>query len=161
MNMVITGDELRVILRNYPTGVTIVTTVNRGEYYGLTVNSFTSVSLNPPLVLVSIDKSTASHKAISESGVYAVNILPYDMRDLAIKFATAPKEERFKGLRIFTAKTGSPIIDGSIAYLDCRVVNAYDVSDHTLFIGLVEDGKVLNNKPPLIYLNRNYYTLQV
>ncbi|WP_291999573.1 flavin reductase family protein [Caldivirga sp.] len=159
--MVITGEELKAILRNYPTGVTVVTTVNNGEYYGLTVNSFTSVSLDPPLVLVALDKKVGSHKAINESGIYAVNILPYDMKDVAIRFATAPREERFKGLRIITAKTGSPIIDGSIAYLDCRVVARYDAGDHTLFIGQVEDGKVLNLKPPLIYLNRNYYTIKV
>ena len=159
--LMFSGEDLKAILRNYPTGVTVVTTVNKGEYYGLTVNSFASVSLKPPLVLVAIDKSLASHRAISESMVYAVNILPYDMKDVAIRFATAPREERFKGLRLFTSKTGSPIIDGSIAYLDCRVVATYDAGDHTLFIGQVEDGRVLNAKPPLIYLNRNYYTLQV
>lgn len=155
--MVIQGEELKSILRYYPTGVTIVTTVNKGVYYGLTVNSFTSISLNPPLVMVSIGKGTRSNNAIAESKVYAVNILPYDMYELAIRFAAAPPEERFRGLRVFTAKTGAPIIDGVLAYLDCRVVEQFEVADHVLYIGLVEDGKLLNpDKRPVIYLNRNY-----
>ena len=159
INMPITGDELKAILRNYPTGVTIVTTTYNGVYYGLTVNSFTSISLNPPLVMIAIDKRAASHDAIAKSGIFAVNILPYDMADLAVRFATAPQQERFKGLEVFTARTGAPIIKGSLAYLDCRVYVQYEGGDHTIFLGLVEEGKVLNNKKPLIYYNRSYLTI--
>ncbi|MFB6469867.1 MAG: flavin reductase family protein [Vulcanisaeta sp. AZ3] len=157
--MSITGDALKMIMRNYPTGVTIVTTVYNNEYYGLTVNSFTSLSLDPPLVLIAIDKRLTSHEAIDKSNVYAVNILSDDMKELAIRFATAPREERFKGLKTRTAKTGSPIIEGSIAYLDCRVVAKYPIGDHTIFVGEVIDGQVMNNKSPLIYYNRGYYTI--
>lgn len=147
-------------MRNYPTGVTIVTTVHNNEYYGLTVNSFTSLSLDPPLVLVAIDRRLASHEAIDKSNVYAVNILSDDLKELAVRFATAPREDRFKGLKIRTAKTGSPIIDGSIAYLDCRVTAKYPGGDHTIFIGEVVDTQVMNNKLPLIYYNRGYYTIK-
>jgi flavin reductase (DIM6/NTAB) family NADH-FMN oxidoreductase RutF len=157
--MSVSGEALKAIMRNYPTGVTIVTTVYNNEYYGLTVNSFTSLSLDPPLVLIAIDKRLTSHEAIDRSGVYAVNILPSDMKDLAVKFVTAPREERFKGLKIRTAKTGSPIIDGVIAYLDCRVVAKYPGGDHTIFIGEVVDGQVISNKPPLVYYNRGYYSM--
>ncbi len=159
--MSISGELLKVIMRNYPTGVTIVTTVYNNEYYGLTVNSFTSLSLDPPLVLIAIDKRLASHEAIDKSNVYAVNILPDDMRDLAVRFATAPREERFKGLRIRTARTGSPIIEGAIAYLDCKVVAKYPGGDHTIFIGEVVDAQVMSNKSPLIYYNRGgYYSIR-
>ncbi len=159
--MSISGEVLKAIMRNYPTGITIVTTVYNNEYYGLTVNSFTSLSLDPPLVLIAIDKRLASHEAIDKSNVYAVNILPDDMKDLAIKFATAPREERFKGLKIKTAKTGSPIIEGAIAYLDCRVTAKYPGGDHTIFVGEVVDAQVMNNKLPLIYYNRGgYYSIK-
>ncbi len=157
--MEISGETLKAIMRNYPTGVTIVTTVYNNEYYGLTVNSFTSLSLNPPLVLIAIDKRLQSHEAIDKSNVYAVNILPDDMKDLAIKFATAPREERFKGLKLRTAKTGAPIIEGSIAYLDCKVTAKYPGGDHTIFIGEIVDAQILNNKAPLIYYNRGYYSI--
>lgn len=159
--MDITGELLKAVMRNYPTGVTIVTTVYNNEYYGLTVNSFTSLSLDPPLVLIAIDKRLASHEAIDKSNAYAVNILPDDMKDLAIKFATAPREERFKGLKIKTAKTGSPIIEGAIAYLDCRVTAKYPGGDHTIFVGEVVDAQIMNNKLPLIYYNRGgYYSIK-
>ncbi len=157
--MSITGEMLKVIMRNYPTGVTIVTTTYNNEYYGLTVNSFTSLSLDPPLVLIAIGKGLTSHEAIDRSNVYAVNILPDDMKDLAIKFATAPREERFRGLKVRFAKTGSPIIEGAIAYLDCRVIAKYPGGDHTIFIGEVVDAQVMNNKLPLIYYNRGYYSI--
>ncbi|MGC8605953.1 MAG: flavin reductase family protein [Vulcanisaeta sp.] len=157
--MEISGETLKAIMRNYPTGVTIVTTVYNNEYYGLTVNSFTSLSLNPPLVLIAIDKRLQSHEAIDKSNVYAVNILPDDMKDLAIKFATAPREERFKGLKLRAAKTGAPIIEGSIAYLDCKVTAKYPGGDHTIFIGEIVDAQILNNKAPLIYYNRGYYSI--
>ncbi len=89
-----------------------------------------------------------------------MNILSDDLKELAVRFATAPREDRFKGLKIRTAKTGSPIIDGSIAYLDCRVTAKYPGGDHTIFIGEVVDTQVMNNKLPLIYYNRGYYTIK-
>nr|WP_243665895.1 flavin reductase family protein [Vulcanisaeta sp. JCM 16159] len=158
--MTISSELFKAIMRNYPTGVAIVTTVYDNEYYGLTVNSFTSLSLDPPLVLIAIDKKLTSHEAINKSNVYAVNILPDDMKDLAIRFATAPREERFRGLKIKTAKTGSPIIEGAIAYLDCKVAAKYPGGDHTIFIGEVIDAQVMNNKLPLIYYNRGYYSIK-
>ncbi|ADY00665.1 flavin reductase domain protein FMN-binding protein [Vulcanisaeta moutnovskia 768-28] len=158
--MTISSELLKAVMRNYPTGVTIVTTTYNDEYYGLTVNSFTSLSLDPPLVLIAIDKRLASHEAIDKSNVYAVNILSDDMKDLAIKFATAPREERFSGLKVKTAKTGSPIIEGAIAYLDCKVVAKYPGGDHTIFIGEILDAQIMNNKVPLIYYNRGYYSIK-
>ncbi|MGC8542389.1 MAG: flavin reductase family protein [Vulcanisaeta sp.] len=158
--MTISSELLKAVMRNYPTGVTIVTTTYNDEYYGLTVNSFTSLSLDPPLVLIAIDKRLTSHEAIDKSNVYAVNILSDDMKDLAIKFATAPREERFSGLKVRTAKTGSPIIEGAIAYLDCKVVAKYPGGDHTIFIGEILDAQIMNNKVPLIYYNRGYYSIK-
>lgn len=153
------AEELKAVMRRYPTGVTIVTTVYGGEPHGLTVNSFTSLSLDPPLVMVAIDRRAHSHEAIDRAGFYAVNILPHDLKDLAVRFATAPHSERFKGLETFTAKTGAPIIRGATAYLDCLVAARYPAGDHTIFVGQVVEGRVLEDKPPLIYYMRNYHTL--
>jgi len=153
------GERLKVILRNYPTGVTIVTTRVDDQYYGLTVNSFTSVSLEPPLVLIAIDRRIQSHDAIRRSGFFVVNILPYRLRELAVRFATAPREERFRGLTVRLSKLGAPIIDGAAAYLECKVINEFPGGDHTIFIGEVIDGDLLSDGPPLVYYNRGYYTI--
>ncbi|AEA12504.1 flavin reductase [Thermoproteus uzoniensis 768-20] len=157
--MAFTGDYLRRIMRRYPTDVSVVTTAYRGAFYGLTANSFISLSLNPPLVLVAIDKRARTHEAVKGSGVYAVNILAHDMEEIARRFATAPPEERFRDLKLAFAATGVPILADALAYLDCEVVAEYPGGDHTIFVGRVVDGAVLNDKPPLIYYDRGYRSL--
>lgn len=158
-DIVFTGDDLKAIMRRYPTGVTVVTTTWNGVYYGLTVNAFTSLSLEPPLVLIAIDKRAHSHDAIKKAGVYAVNILPHDAEQLAVRFAEAPQERRFEGLKLLRGATGAPILADALAYLDCEVEAEYPGGDHTIFVGRVVEGKVLNDKPPLVYYNRGYRAL--
>lgn len=129
----------RQALGNYPTGVTVVTTQEAdGSPRGLTANSFTSVSLDPPLILVCLGKTTASHPVFMQSEHFAVNFLAEDQREVSGLFASkAP--DKFAQAAWHAGPTGSPLIDGSVAWFDCAVHQRVDAGDHTILIGRVLD----------------------
>ena len=132
-------DQLRAVAGRFATGVTIVTSVRpSGEPCGLTANSFTSVSLEPPLVLVCVDRRANSHDCIRAAGHFAVNVLGADQRDVAELFWVGDREQRFRSLKWEEHRTGSPVLEGALAWLDCRVVDQHRAGDHTIFIGEVE-----------------------
>jgi|TARA_B100001971_G_C18163789_1_gene522968 flavin reductase (DIM6/NTAB) family NADH-FMN oxidoreductase RutF len=136
---IFTSEKFRQVLGSFPTGVTIVTTKDGKENRGLTVNSFCSVSLNPPLVLIGIEKEHKTHKLVKNSGVFAVNILREDQKELAERFSKINRRrERFKDLSTWVAVTGSPILEGCLAFIDCKVVSEYSGGDHTLFLAQAE-----------------------
>lgn len=151
-------DSLRKIMRQWATGVTLVTSHDRGRPHGMTVTSFTSVSLQPPIILVSLEKSSRTHGMVQEERTFAVSVLAEDQRDLADRFAgrIPDSDDRFAGVEYRPAASGSPIPLGSLAYLDCRVAGTYSAGTHTLFLGEVIDGEVLRQGPPLLYHNRDY-----
>jgi flavin reductase (DIM6/NTAB) family NADH-FMN oxidoreductase RutF len=153
-------NDFRRVMGHFATGVAIVTTKNNGTYHGLTVNSFTSVSLDPLLVQVNISKHAESHDLIKESGLFAVNLLTSGQEQLSRNFATHKIKDRFAGLTTSEAETGAPIIDGSMAYLDTFVKESIDAGDHTIFIGQVVDQRLfLPDAPPLLYYRGNYANL--
>ncbi len=128
----------RDTLGQFLTGVTIVTAeAPDGTPVGLTVNSFTSVSLEPPLVLFCIDKNAGSYEGIVNAQGYAVHILGSDQVDLANRFATRGAD-RFGGLNYTRGFYGAPILPGALALLECRTVQRVDAGDHTILIGRVE-----------------------
>src|SRR5256714_12234841 len=138
--MTIERDFFRQVAGQFATGVTVVTTRNQGTLAGLTVNAFCSVSLDPPLVLVCVDLTSATLRAIRESEIFAINILTDEQEHLSRCFATST-EERYKHFchaSFQTAATGSPILDGALAFLDTRVVAEYPGGDHVIFLGQVE-----------------------
>lgn len=152
-----TPEEFRRVMGNFATGVAVVTTRAGSAPQGLTVNAFTSLSLAPPLILVCIDKSVNSHGAIAQSGVFAVNILARDQEEVSKRFADKAWEgRRFEGLAHRTAATGAPILDGAVAYIDCRVASAFEGGDHTIFVGKVEDLKVQREAEPLLFFRGKY-----
>lgn len=152
--------EFRRVLGNFATGVTVVTTRAGTEPQGLTVNAFSSLSLDPPLVLVCIDKEAVSHPAISRSGVFAVNILAEDQEAISRRFADKAWEgRRFEGLRHTTAATGAPVLEGVLGYIDCTVAQAHEGGDHTIFVGRVEELKLLREAPPLLFFRGKYLQL--
>ncbi len=129
----------RQVAGQFATGVTVVTTQNQGKPAGITVNAFSSVSLDPPLVLVCIDLISNTLPIIRESGAFAINILTNEQEHLSRCFAT-PNEERFENFchaSFHTAATGSPIIDDVLAFIDTRVVAEYAGGDHVIFLGEV------------------------
>lgn len=137
--MAIEKDFFRLVAGQFATGVTIVTTQSLGKPAGITVNAFSSVSLDPQLVLVCIDLSSNTLPYIRESGAFAINILTNEQEHLSRCFAMTTEEryEHFCHASFHTAATGSPIIDDVLAFIDTRVVAEYPGGDHVIFLGEV------------------------
>lgn len=133
----------RKVMGTYPTGVTVVTARDaKGEPVGLTVNSFTSVSLDPPLVLVCIDRSAASHDRLLNAGSFAVNILASDQAGIALRFAAEPSGGRFDGVDWHEGPTGAPLLAGASAWLSCTLQDALPAGDHSILLALVDEAAV-------------------
>ena len=149
--------EFRRVMGHFPTGVVVVTTRRGdGRPCGLTVNAFTSVSLDPPLVLVCVDHAADSHDLIRHSGVFAVNVLEEDEGEsLSRRFASLEVEEKFVGVAHRAETTGAPVLDAAIAWLDCRVTQEIPAGDHTIFLGevIVADAR---EGQPLVYYRGGY-----
>ncbi|HEY2577499.1 MAG TPA: flavin reductase family protein [Streptosporangiaceae bacterium] len=133
---------LRSVLGRFATGVTVVTT-SHGAPCGMTANAFTSVSLDPPLVLVCISRNANIYKAVLDAGCFAVSMLSADQEHVARYFAD---HSRPRGAAEFDAVewspgpgTGAPVLHGCLAWLDCSLVNSYDGGDHEIFLGSVLD----------------------
>jgi len=130
----------RNTLAKFCTGVTIITTKNQQGMHGLTVNAFTSVSLDPPLILVCIQKNGLSHSTLCECETFVVNILSIEQKELADRFANPAldSEERFRDLSFRVSENGVPILVGNLGHLECRVINQFEGGDHTIFVSQVE-----------------------
>ncbi len=149
-------------MRRFPTGVTILTVRDGDRIHGMTANSFTSVSLDPTLVLVCITKGSTTHKLVSRAGNFAMNILSAQQEHLAKRFAkqAAQPIDPFADIAHHRAATGAPILDDCVAYLDSRVVAAHDAGDHTIFIGQVQAAGLANARTsPLFWLDGKYISL--
>lgn len=146
---------------HFPTGVAVVTTRREdGSIRGLTVNAFCSVSLDPTLVLVCIERSAESHEWIAETGVFAVNVLEGEAGEaISRRFAGLEVGEKFDGVAYHSEQTGSPILDASMAWLDCRVVQSVPSGDHTVFIAEALEGDAREGSP-LLYYRGGYGTFQ-
>lgn len=156
--MPVSKDEFRAALGRFVSGVTVVTT--RGDDsrpVGMTVSAFASVSLDPPLILACIDKRASVHGSFAEGTYFAVNILAEDQEHLSRRFASKD-QDRFNGTGYTEGVTRTPLLDGALAYLECRVVNAYPGGDHTIVVGEVESTAVAENKP-LAYFRGGYSQL--
>ncbi|SER86626.1 flavin reductase family protein [Psychrobacillus sp. OK032] len=137
----------RDIVGNFCTGVTIITTMNGDlQPIGFTANSFSSLSLNPKLVLFSIDKNASTYKDFMNTEHFAVNILSTNQLDLSKQFSKRGIN-RFEGVNFTKDVTGSPILNGSLAYLDCKITNFYEGGDHTIVIGEVLSADAREEKP--------------
>ncbi|MBC7872136.1 MAG: flavin reductase family protein [Chitinophagaceae bacterium] len=146
----------------WATGVTVVTTIADGTYYGMTANSFISVSINPLLVLISVDHKAQIHPLITQSQVFAVSILNAAHIEWGKRFAGFNKDvmDRFEGIPFETAVTGSPVLPGVIGWVDCRLYTTYEAGDHTLFVGEVLAAEGPGGADPLLYFNRVWGTFK-
>ena len=151
--------KFRDIMGTFTTGVTIVTTMDNETPYGITANSFTSVSLSPPLVMFCLGKSSTNFEAFMASDCFAVNILSAQQDALSTRFATFDGD-RFDGLNWTTLDTGAPILENVIAAIDCRLEAKHDAGDHVIMLGLVVRAEVKNNEPPLVYFKGGYERLE-
>ncbi len=125
-------------MRRFPTGVTVVTTIYDATPKGFTANAFASVSAEPPMILVCVNRQARSHPLISQAGKFCVNVLQLEQQSIAESFALRPREgDPFGTLRYTTMTTGSPILDGALAFFDCELVAGHTAGTHTIFIGSV------------------------
>ena len=147
----------RQVMGRFATGVTVVTTRTGDEMCGMTANAVMSLSLDPPLIVVSVDKTAHMHGALLESRCFAVNVLKQEQESLSRRFAQkGPKD--FSDLSCTVEETGSPILDDGLAYADCKVVEVLSGGDHDMFVGelLAAESRV---GQPLIFYGGNYARL--
>ena len=150
-------DDFKQVMRRWASTVNVITTRADDMIYGLTATAFSSLSAEPPLVFVCVNRKSRTHSLIEKSGIFCVNFLAPDMKHVSDR---VPDEERFKDLAIRTASTGAPVLNDAIAFLDCTVHETFISGDHTIFIGLVQAGGV--QKPdvaPLLYFSGKYRAL--
>ena len=157
-------DTFRRVMGHFVTGVTVVSALDGDRPFGITVNALSSVSLQPALVMVALDRRRFLTPIVRTSGRYAVNILSEDQQSLSDCFAGAdvePGRDAFCGAAWHAGPTGLPLIDGAIATLECTVVETFSAGDHDLFIGRVD---ALRNEPehamPLLYYRRRYLRVE-
>src|SRR4030081_312373 len=137
-----TSKNFRATVGSFATGVTVVTTRGEEQAYGMTANAFSSVSLDPPLVLVCVMSGSEGSSHIEQNRCFAINVLHADQEPLSRYFASRDRprgRDAFKEVAHRTAASGSPILDGAVAYLDCRLHGAHEAGDHEIFIGEVLD----------------------
>lgn len=160
--MAIDATAFRKVLGQFASGVTVVTTTYDNTLHGMTASSFTSVSLDPPLVLFCADKRARSGTMVGPAGMFAINILDEEQRELSDLFAgKGTDDERSDKLARSGHKviTGAPILNDAFAWLDCRVDRAIDAGDHIIYIGLVVASGVRGVGRPLLYWHGNYQRL--
>lgn len=157
----IPAERLRELMRRWASGVSLVTARDAGGPHGMTVSSFTSLSLDPPLVMISLERGTRTHQMVETGATFAVTFLKEEQRDLAERFAgaVADGEDRFDGIEFELTPAGHPVPNERLAHLDCRVVAAYPAGTHTVFIGEVDGGDSASPGNPLLYFNRDYRRL--
>jgi flavin reductase (DIM6/NTAB) family NADH-FMN oxidoreductase RutF len=156
--MPVTPDDFRAALSRFPSGITVVTSLSSGgELHGITVSAFWSVSLDPPLILVCIEKTTGSHHTIRESGYFVVNILAAGQDEISERFSL-PVPNKFEGTNYAVGIAGVPILTDALVVLECRLTNAHAGGDHTIFVGEVENLSIKDGDP-LVYFHGNYRDL--
>ncbi len=143
-------------MRHVPTGVTIVTSLKDGEPRGLTLNSFASVSIDPPALLVCVNREARSYLYISSSRIFCVNVLAGEQRHLAERFAGKVREKQFEEIGYEVDVTGAPVLTDAIAHFDCEVAAEHHVGSHSIFIGTVVSCRARSGSP-LGYFNGGYH----
>jgi flavin reductase (DIM6/NTAB) family NADH-FMN oxidoreductase RutF len=156
--MPIDDARFRQAMGHFASGVTVVTTAAGGELYGMTVSSFSSLSLNPPLILICIDKGVPSHDILKDAGRFVVNILEERQEHLSRRFATSASD-KFKGVAWHTGKLGLPVLANTLAVIECSLRDILDGGDHSIFIGEVVDAEIREGAP-LLYYRRGYHELK-
>ena len=154
--------RLRDLLAHFATGVTVVAARNGPLLAGMTANAIASISIDPPVLMASIARKAETHAAIVGSHAFAVSVLAADQRELAECFAqptTAAKLTRFCDAPWHEAETGSPILEGALAYFDCRLTEHHDGGDHVIFLGEIVAAGFREDAEPLLWYASAYRRL--
>ncbi len=151
-------DALRQVMRHWITGVAIVTSSDDKIRYGMTVNSFTSISLDPPLVTVSLKRGARTQRLVEQTGLFGLTILGEDQADISDRFSgkNFQDQDRFAGLEWYQLTTVVPLLATGLAAIECKVVHSYESQDSILYIGEVIADRITREGHPLIYHNREY-----
>ena len=159
--MTIDPEQLRQAMRAWTTGVTVVTASHDNQLYGMTVNSFTSISLDPPLISVALKQLTHTHEFIQKSGEFAITILASNQGELSDRFAGKMPgiANRFEGIETERLVIDAPLLKGGIAYLNCRVKHTINAGENSLFIAEVIAARGVGDGDPLVYHNRVFWKL--
>lgn len=155
------SEAFRTVMSRFATGVTVVTTLIDGEPHGMTASAVSSLSLDPLLVLVCIERDTSMCQLTVAAGFFALSILASDQQELSDRFADPdrpPGEEQFAGVPFTPATTGAPILDATLAWVDCRVWRTYEGGDHLIVVGEVVDQGLGQPDDALVYYRSAYTT---
>ncbi len=153
---IVSATQFKAAMRHFPTGVTVVTSVREGEPRGVTVSSFASVSVEPPLVLICINREARSYLYISTSKIFCVNVLAGDQQALGERFSGKRREKQFDGVQYHVDVTGAAVLDGCVSHLDCEVVEEHHAGSHSIFIGSVRSCRSRAGSP-LGYYNGEFH----
>ena len=156
--MTITSEELRKSMRNWATGITIVTVEHEGVQHGMTVSSFTSLSLDPPLIYVAIYDTSRTHQLVTSARHFGGTSLAADQEEISNRFAgrIPDTEDRLAGLKVETLVSGAPFISGGLSFFDCRITQSISLGTNTLFIGEILDARSIESGDPLLYFDQKY-----
>jgi flavin reductase (DIM6/NTAB) family NADH-FMN oxidoreductase RutF len=155
VSVLVSSDAFKAAMRRFATGVAVVTTVYADRIHGFTANAFASVSAEPPTVLICVNRNARAHPLISASQCFCVNILASEQRVLAEQFAGGEPQTRFDGVAYRFGPSGSPILAGTLAYVDCTLGEEMTAGTHTIFLGnVIEAGD--REGDPLGYYDRHY-----
>jgi len=152
----VSPNDFKAAMRRFATGVTIVTTIGEdGHVHGFTANAFASVTADPPMLLICVNRTAQSHPLISAAGRFCVNVLTLEQQGVAERFARTGVEDRFGNLPWHPGTTGSPVLEGSLSYFDCTLAEEHTAGTHTIFVGtVVECG--FKAGTPLGYFDGSY-----
>lgn len=154
-------ESFRNAMRAWTTGVAVLMSAHENEIYGMTINSFTSLSLDPPLVTVVLKSDTRVFDLVTKSRAFSVTLLASDQQELAENFARKLHgAERMESVATQTLPSGTPILLGGLAWLDCHIVHIYAAGLNTLCIAEVAEARVHSMESPLVYHNRGYHQLK-
>jgi flavin reductase len=157
-SMTLTANDFRAAMGTFATGVTVITVDQEGEIHGMTANAFTSVSLDPPLVLVCVDHRARTHAHLHARKRFGVNVLSSTQQAISEYYAQSAETHQHPekvGARFDRTAHGTPVLHGALAYLECRLYSIQPAGDHTIFIAEVEAVE-LREGEPLLYFRSQY-----
>ncbi len=157
--MTIDQFEFRRVMGHFASGVTVVTTCYEDICSGITVSSFTSLSLEPALVLICVDRRSATHDVLSKAGAFVVNILAEDGERLSRLFAS-PDRKQFSKVDYHVGVVGAPVLNDALAAVECRLYSQLPGGDHTIFVGEVVAAEVQRETTPLLYFRSGYRQME-
>ena len=159
--MSVDPQEFRSIIGHFATGVTVITTAAGDEYQGMTANAVSSLSLDPVMLLISVEKTTHTHRVLEAGGIFTVNILGEHQQAMSSLFAkrNEPELGTLRGVPFVVGSTGAPRLEDCLAFLECRVVDMLDGGDHSIFLGEVVHEGIVNDVKPLLFFRGRYGVL--